>query len=122
MEFIDELPGRQRHAFAATGRSITDASPTDIAWAAGLFEGEGCLIRCSTTYGMRLLMNMTDLDVISKYADICGGHVTGPYEPTNRYGKKLMYRWTEARAAAVPLILSAFWPYLGSRRRAIAVE
>lgn len=127
---MSELPAdlRRPHAFPNQGTSITDASPTEIAWAAGLFEGEGSVLaNPNRKHGMpKLALNMTDLDVIGRYAVIVGGHVTGPYKSASRHvlcaNPKPLYSWSEGRREVVPLILSAFWPYLGERRRTRAQE
>lgn len=95
------------------------ANSFDIAWCAGLFEGEGCIYRCNKT-DIRLQIYLTDHDVLARHASIAGGKVTGPYDkPT---GRKPQWSWTEARQSQVRDLLSAWWPYLGSRRRARAIE
>ena len=45
-----------------------------VAWAAGLFEGEGCITH-NISHGRsyrKLTMNMTDKDVMQKFVDIIG--------------------------------------------------
>src|SRR4051812_10898075 len=65
-----------------------EVSPTEaeIAWAAGLFEGEGCL-RVNDTYGAkrpRAELVSTDEDVVRRFHAIVGvGNVHGPYPSRN---------------------------------------
>jgi hypothetical protein len=72
---------------------VADSSH-DLAWAAGLFEGEGYVEHrpngCGrTTRGLGLAM--TDLDVVERFQKVVGvGAVRGPY--TNRRNKPL-YVW-----------------------------
>jgi hypothetical protein len=50
----------------------------EVAWAAGLFEGEGCLTITSGQPVMRL--NSTDEDAPQRFYEIVGaGKVYGPY-------------------------------------------
>ena len=49
-----------------------------IAWAAGLFEGEGTITRCDGRLHLR--MQLTDLEVLERFAEIVGtGKIYGPY-------------------------------------------
>ena len=104
----------------------------EIAWIAGLFEGEGCIYRNNKS-DIRLQIYMTDKDVLDEFARITGGKVTGPYlrQPTKREletgylpvsPRKEKWSWTEARQDKVNEILTAMWPYLKSRRQSRAVE
>ena len=105
-----------------------NADSFEVAWCAGLFEGEGCI--CWNTYRypgngktygyLRLRLDLTDEDVLVRYAAILEGKTTGPYDPGE--GRKPKWTWTEGRQKQVGIILNAFWPYLGRRRRARAVE
>lgn len=84
---------------------------TDIAWAAGLFEGEGCV---SVNQGlMRLYLNITDYDVIRRFADILGGKVSGP---NYRDDRKPIWRWTANKPSLIVDILGKIGPYLCERR------
>jgi hypothetical protein len=98
----------------------------EIAWAAGLFEGEGSIYLTSRDLLPRLRISMTDKDVLDRFcAAVSAGSVAGPYAgngsktPT---GRKLMYVWQANGIADCSRILDAFWPYLGERRRAKANE
>jgi hypothetical protein len=50
-----------------------------IAWAAGLFEGEGTIV--DSAGPVQLRVKMTDLDVLERLLDVFGvGEIYGPYE------------------------------------------
>jgi hypothetical protein len=99
-----------------------------MAWAAGLFEGEGTVRAVSNQKhpyaSIRLQLRMTDEDVVKRFAEVVGClRVNGPY--TNRdgsLGNKPMWYWQTSRQDEVKRILIDFWPYLGKRRQAQAQE
>ena len=98
----------------------------EIAWAAGLFEGEGSIGLTARDLLPRLRISMTDRDVLDRFCTaVTAGSVSGPYAgngsktPT---GRKPMYVWQANGIVDVSRILDAFWPYLGERRRAKANE
>lgn len=89
----------------------------DIAWAAGLFEGEGCI-----TYTQRapvIAVRMTDKDVLERFASVMGSKITGPYASQSKGGKPT-YNWHVGGIRPVQDALRRLWPYLGERRRARA--
>lgn len=100
------------------GFSGTD---TDWAWAAGIFEGEGCTsfaIENGRCYP-RLRVGMTDEDVVRRFHRVVGrGRVYGPYRDDANPHYKARYVWCAARQVDVAFIVSMLWPYLGERRRA----
>lgn len=100
----------------------------DIAWAVGLFEGEGCIGIWKTQKGrklplIRLSLEMTDRDVVERFCEVVAcGRVTGPHvykRPTNR---KPTYGWLISNRADVERILLMFQPWLGERRSSKAQE
>lgn len=104
---------------------------SDIAWAAGLFEGEGSIL-CAYRLGRRpgrtmprLSMGSTDLDILERFAATVGGKVKGPYRPNGSKtptSRKDIYCWRVETVRETQRILRLFWPYLGERRRAKAAE
>ena len=90
-----------------------------LSWAAGLFEGEGC-IRPENVTGVRLTLGMTDEDVVRSFAAVVGaGTVRRQEMPGVR---KPMFVWTLQDRREVRRVLESFVPLLHSRRRARAEE
>jgi hypothetical protein len=98
---------------------MTTPSDNDIAWAAGIFEGEGCLnIPTRNPYGVRLMVKMTDEDVIARWADIMGAQMLGPYQPPAKHPTYKL-QW-EARISRWKMVLEAIdllYPWMCARRR-----
>lgn len=90
----------------------------EIAWAAGLFEGEGN-IYSHNGRNWELNITSTDKDVIDKFHAIMG--VGSRYSGT-RPNRKTTYKWTTSRALEVKRILHLLMPHFGERRRAKAIE
>lgn len=101
--------------------ATTDA---EIAWAAGLFEGEGCFHITKTPWGSKvptLSIQMTDRDVLEKFQRIVdSAGVSGPVDRGPR--RKLMYKIDVAERAAVKRVTTAFLPWLCERRKVRALE
>lgn len=99
------------------------ASGLDIAWAAGLFEGEGCITFTTGSNGKLypiLQLAMTDLDVVLRFSSVWG---VGRINTTERPGSlKTMHTWRLYRTAQKRDVLRAMLPYLGERRKAKALE
>lgn len=99
----------------------------DLAWAAGLFEGEGsaCLTAARKTRARRYLLlqvMMTDEDVLRRFHAVVGvGNVTGPYQYVAAHSPK--WKW-QASGEAARLLASDphFFDHLGERRRARITE
>ena len=99
----------------------------DLAWAGGLFEGEGCFsimtwhrkrFRCSAS------LMMTDRDVMQRFVDVIGlGRLLGPYEHSRGGGRYLPHwKWQISGFEEVQALFAMLWPWLGKRRRTRAVE
>lgn len=83
-----------------------------LAWAAGLFEGEGCI----ELSPKRLTLEMTDQDTVERFAAIVGvGRIT-PRPPSQPHHKS-SWRWQTAAWEQVFHVLDAFYPWLCARRR-----
>lgn len=106
-----------------------DLSDAEIAWAAGLFEGEGCFTRTVRrqvilrTIGgleveymqLQMSLSMTDEDVVRRYHSIvnCGGITIRDFP-----GKlKRQWMWQVQRLDDVKRLYDTFYPWLGERRR-----
>ena len=82
-----------------------------IAWAAGIFEGEGSIRKARN--GLKVAM--TDLDVLEKFQSIVGVGSIRPYK-LQRSHHKQGYDWACWKAADVKHVLNLFLPYFGNRR------
>lgn len=92
---------------------------SEVAWAAGLFEGEGCIYlagdkRRDPPYlypGLQLTMN--DRDVVERFHRIIG---VGSICTSRRSGRKDMWRWQCSNRPGFDHCMKLFEPYLGERR------
>jgi hypothetical protein len=94
----------------------------EIAWAAGDFEGEGCI----TESGGRLITRITNTDdsVLERFRDaVDAGTIYGPYERHERDGfdRKPVFVWVAAEDAALD-VLALLGRWLSSRRLERAYE
>lgn len=96
------------------------STEAEVAWAAGIFEGEGCI----TWHGggrPMLAVNMTDEDVLRRFADVVGGKVYGPCQGKGATWKPY-FRWYVQGNERTERVLALFQPWLGRRRTARASE
>jgi hypothetical protein len=92
----------------------------EIAWSAGLFEGEGTFTWGSGRAEMRV--KMTDLDVLERLLDIWSvGKIYGPYQTPSTDGSVRKPHWVWiCPPSFVPGVFAAMTPWLGARRLAQA--
>lgn len=103
---------------------MTDGNPTDaeVAWAAGLFEGEGCTSLVRRPFGkgnsqMSLSLATTDEDVLRRFHEIVGvGFISGPVQ-RNKPGCKPFWTWRCSAQTDAHVLIETFRPWLGKRRR-----
>ena len=91
---------------------------TNIPWAAGLFEGEGCIHQRTDGYYM-LQLRMTDYDVVQAFRDVFG---VGNIVTEEHADRKDAYRWTMGKRSEVRRILDLMLPYFGNRRAHKALD
>lgn len=91
---------------------------TDIAWAAGLFEGEGTF-GFSNGVAKRVVIQMTDLDILTRMQDLFGGSVA-PVKKRQEHWKDC-WIWTLGPEPAYTFTKQIL-PFLGERRSARALE
>ena len=89
-----------------------------IEWAAGLFEGEGCITwRDKDHTKPYIKMTMTDFDVVQKFQEVVGSGSTYYVHHSRQNPKwKDQLMWREGNKEQVIRILSAMLPYFGLRR------
>lgn len=104
-------------------------SVSERAWAAGLFEGEGCfgLYRANTgrhAYQYpRAEMTTTDEDVLRKFHEIVGvGGITGPHIDPRKPTYKPKWHWTAVGHQPTQYLVILLWTWLCERRRSRAAE
>jgi hypothetical protein len=103
----------------------------DIAWAAGLFEGEGCFYlgrtmsnggRYENLYA-KATVTSTDEDVIRKFHSFLGfGQVTGPTPDHRGKNRKVRWTWETGKWKYFQEVVTMFWPFLSERRKDKAAE
>lgn len=100
------------------------ATREELAWVAGLFEGEGCVSAIVRTHGAPRLntsVKMTDLDVLERAQRITGlGKVYGPYQRAPHH--KPHWQWNVQNAQHAYALVIMLFPWLGSRRRRQVIE
>ena len=115
-----DAQSQQRQSLAAIGQRYTD-----IVWAAGLFEGEGCIHILQQKLKKKtyrtLSLSMTDLDVIERFVDVVGyGNLRGPCMA--KLSTKPYWQWNICKRPEVSRILKMFLPHFGKRRAERAIE
>ena len=99
---------QQRQNLAAIGQRYTD-----IVWAAGLFEGEGCITTNHKVPNSRIIIiGMTDQDVMERFVDVMGyGRLLGPYQYVKCKNNKPYWSWQMSKRSEVLRILKMFLPH-----------
>ena len=87
-------------------------SPRDIAWAAGLFEGEGSF--GTRPQGITASITMTDRDVIDRFSALFPFGTR--YERILPSGKTA-YRWCVTKQSAAAGLMMTLYALMGSRRQ-----
>jgi hypothetical protein len=102
-----------------------------LAWAAGLFEGEGSITHRSShgdTSGrvpIACRLALTDEDVIRRFHKVVGvGRLYGPYTHINARDsgkpRKPHWLWATTNFEHAQVTIALFWGWLGVRRRSQA--
>lgn len=91
----------------------------ESAWLAGIIEGEGCIDRNGNRNKVyvRLRVEMTDEDVISRCHTITNAGIVHyvPYKRKEHHS--VTWRWSVHKADELKSILDAIYPWLGKRRQ-----
>lgn len=93
----------------------------DLAWAAGIFEGEGCISKQGKS--PRCSVSMSDEDVVRRLQSTLG---IGSIHKTPRSHIKSTYKdlwtWTAGGFPSTLYVVGLLWRWLGERRRNKAEE
>lgn len=96
------------------------ATKAEVAWAAGLFEGEGCFTishdRKQKTQQCRVKLNSTDEDVVRKFFAVMQVGSVVRVRPTQRH-HKVQWQWSASRLEDVIRVYRLLESHLGNRRR-----
>lgn len=95
-----------------------------IAWAAGIYEGEGCVGTyprpMASNTAIRIQVAMSDGDIVARWGAAVGcGSMHGPYF---RKHFKPTYVWAISGHENCQYVIAMLWRWLGVRRRAQAAE
>jgi len=94
---------------------------TDIAWIAGILEGEACFDWNNFyTRGMkypRIRIQMTDEDVIQKLSNLLGGNVYKDVPKNEKHSPAYRLAWYSRDI--VEFITRNIYPYMSKRRKAV---
>lgn len=91
----------------------------DLAWAGGLFEGEGSVF----TVGKQcagISLTMTDEDVVRKFSRVIGFGVIRPRK--HKPNHKKPWEWRTTSFEHVQATIAMLWCFLGQRRKQKAKE
>lgn len=90
-------------------------SAPEVAWIAGILEGEGCWTAHNDRTSWLVAVRMTDQDIIERLYRITGvGRVTR--EESSR-GHKTAWTWAVSARPHREWLTTIVWPWLGVRRR-----
>jgi hypothetical protein len=91
---------------------------TELAWAAGFFDGEGscCIANGGSKWpSLRLSIGQRDDWVLHRFRKAVGlGHINGPYE--RKTGGALWFYRCQAHEEVLQVLLQ-LWPYLSPRKK-----
>src|SRR5262245_8880156 len=101
----------------------TTSGAESLAWAVGLFEGEGCIHLGDGRRGPRLDLKMTDRDVVERFAAWSEvGKVRRKRPDAFKPHYKTQWTWDAAHRDEVRRLLVVMLPWFGERRKAKALE
>lgn len=99
--------------------SLDHVTEAELAWIAGVYEGEGCLTHNKKCWSLRV--GMTDRDVIDRLQAMTGmGRVTT--NPREKQGGKPYHTWSVSAQQDLATLVNRMLPWMGERRRARALE
>jgi hypothetical protein len=92
----------------------------DLAWAAGLYEGEGSTLAVDVHANkryvyLRVQIGMTDLEPLEKMRTLFGGRIYGPYLQVR--SSKPIYSWRLQEQEGVRRFICQMYRHLSPRRR-----
>jgi hypothetical protein len=97
-------------------------SAQDVAWLAGLLEGEGSfgIQSASPPRGSKVALNMTDRDIVQRAAELMDGPMYPPRRPAMHgsvVGRKFTYATHIYGPKAIAVMMTVY-SFMGARRKA----
>jgi hypothetical protein len=118
------LSGKPLISPAATSAA---SSSTELAWAGGLFDGEGNVsvsgVGTRPSYPQPAMEVPQSSDhgiptTLLRFRETVGcGSITGPRPPRNPWGRLPSYRWELGGHRNVEMLCGLLWPWLGATKR-----
>lgn len=95
----------------------------ELAWAAGFYEGEGC-ISSDKTLRPRIFIHQVGREPLDKFRDVVGcGMVRGPYgPPVGSPNRQPIHSYELEGFTDVQALVAMIWSWLSERRQRQAVE
>jgi hypothetical protein len=100
---------------------MNSLSDTEVAWLAGIYEGEGY---CGIRYPGRnfsVQITMSDFDIIERFHELVGIGTVREIKPRGKETYKVCKQWVVSSIDAVHF-LETITPWLGIRRKERAIE
>jgi len=96
------------------------------AWAAGFFEGEGCITAASGAHSKRgniaLSVSNSDLSMLERFRDVVGVGAIYEQRAKTTPGRRQMWAWNLWNQREVDQVCDRLWTFLSERRRTRIVE
>jgi len=109
---------RKDDRFIEIERRYPQRSESELAWMAGLFEGEGTITIVSSssrnTTTPRVMLTMTDRQLIELIQSWFGGYVTQNKQKSPNH--KVAFTWSAGSSLYVARFIKSVMPYLHSER------
>ena len=112
---------------------MSDIDREQLAWAAGLFDGEGSISYCVRTQGkytypqIQLCVSQSGNghaeSLLARFQKaVCGlGMINGPYV-NKGHGKKPRWHWSTAKFETIQAVVCMLWPWLHTTKRSDVVR
>ena len=94
-----------------------EISDAEIAWVAGILEGEGCWTHRNARTHWWIAVRMTDKDIIDRLEAVTGVGQISPARP-QKSNYKMAWAWQVSVQPHREWLTTIVWPWLGERRRA----
>jgi hypothetical protein len=91
----------------------------EVAWAAGLFEGEGTMTLNGVSRSPRVKLSMVDRDIVQRFHRIVGVGQTCEW---NDGKNQPQLCWYSGAKNSVRIVIEMFLPYFGVRRKQRAAQ